>query len=666
VATDKSELALVIRAEIDRAVNDIRRFRAETGKELGQTTAGAGQATAAFGKLRNLLGVIGVGFSLTQVIGQMRAAVREAAEAERVEGRLAAVLQATGRAADFSAEQLLRFGDNLAATTRFTDEEAKGAITTLLTFTNIAAGAFDDTLRVAADLAAVMETDLRVAAETLGKVITSPEKGFGLLGRKVQDLTDAQKELVKQMLRTGDVAGAQAFILRELEARVGGAAAGENTGLFKATNDVSKAWDDMLEAFGRTPAARQGTIATLGAITFALRALEGQAVDAREELERTLGLRGPRALTPEQGGRGPRTVDREAFARAMAEAGAPAVRTAPPASEEFKKALADIERRTALLGKETAAEQLLFDLEHGRFSMLIESERRALLAAAQRFDLRRTQVEREREFTVAAEADLQRQIAAEAEHNRLLEEEADALRDLIDPTRALFAELERINRLRALGKLSQEEFIDATLEAQGRLEEIGRSAGKTADEMEVFFDQMRRNLQTALADEIFDLISGNFDNLGESFVRMLRRMAAELAASQLLKFLQTSFGLLPTPARVAHAGGVVGHAGATRAVSPLWFAAAPRLHAGGVAGLRPGEVPIIAQRGEVILPADALHGAAAPPVRVVVENRGTPIEATGAQVTLDPEAMVVRVVTQDLQRGGPLSGAFSRRFGGRR
>src|SRR5690606_25261381 len=54
-------------------------------------------------------------------------------------------------------------------------------------------------------------------------------------------------------------------------------------------------------------------------------------------------------------------------------------------------------------------------------------------------------------------------------------------------------------------------------------------------------------------------------------------------------------------ANVLHAGGVVGSPGPGRMVPALAFAGAPRLHAGGWAGLKPDEVPAILQRGERVL-----------------------------------------------------------------
>ena len=42
----------------------------------------------------------------------------------------------------------------------------------------------------------------------------------------------------------------------------------------------------------------------------------------------------------------------------------------------------------------------------------------------------------------------------------------------------------------------------------------------------------------------------------------------------------------------------------SKAVSPLAFVAAPRYHSGGIVGLEPGKVPIIAKEGEEVLRRD--------------------------------------------------------------
>jgi hypothetical protein len=78
-------------------------------------------------------------------------------------------------------------------------------------------------------------------------------------------------------------------------------------------------------------------------------------------------------------------------------------------------------------------------------------------------------------------------------------------------------------------------------------------------------------------------------------------------------------------ASVLHAGGLVGLPGPGRMVPALAFAGAPRMHAGGWAGLRPDEVPAILQRGERVLSrkeAGGYAGGSAPPsVNVTIMAR---------------------------------------------
>jgi len=77
---------------------------------------------------------------------------------------------------------------------------------------------------------------------------------------------------------------------------------------------------------------------------------------------------------------------------------------------------------------------------------------------------------------------------------------------------------------------------------------------------------------------------------------------------------------------ILHSGGVAGRDGYghSRAVSPSVFAGARRYHKGGIAGLVPGEVPAILQKGEVVLPrgAKTAAGGVSAPVSIAIDARG--------------------------------------------
>ena len=74
-------------------------------------------------------------------------------------------------------------------------------------------------------------------------------------------------------------------------------------------------------------------------------------------------------------------------------------------------------------------------------------------------------------------------------------------------------------------------------------------------------------------------------------------------------------------ADVLHAGGMVGAAGPSRMVPAMTFAAAPRMHGGGMAGLRHDEVPAILQRGERVLSRREAQSYGAGGVNVTIMAR---------------------------------------------
>ncbi len=118
----------------------------------------------------------------------------------------------------------------------------------------------------------------------------------------------------------------------------------------------------------------------------------------------------------------------------------------------------------------------------------------------------------------------------------------------------------------------------------------------------------------------------NFRDLVTSLIADLAKLAARRfilgpIANALSGALSGGGGIF---ADVLHAGGLVGAPGPGRMVPALAFSAAPRMHSGGWAGLRPDEVPAILQRGERVLSrreAAGYGGASAPTVNVTINAR---------------------------------------------
>lgn len=206
--------------------------------------------------------------------------------------------------------------------------------------------------------------------------------------------------------------------------------------------------------------------------------------------------------------------------------------------------------------------------------------------------------------------------AADEEHRQWLEsldQAARVVRDMLDPLEPLRREMEQLNVLLDYGKLSWDEWAEATLRVQERMDEMVNKSEETKDGMDQFAVQAARNIQSAFADFLFDPFSQGIDGMLYGFVQAVHRMVSEALAAKLANklfgenfskggdlggvfggFLQSVFSF--------HQGGIVGAGGAAMRVSPLLFANAPRYHAGGISGLRPDEEAAIVKKGEEILP----------------------------------------------------------------
>src|SRR3972149_5101449 len=137
-------------------------------KGVDSGVLGVGKNFKAFGAI---LGGLGVGAVLGTLAAGLRAVFRETSEAERIEGKLNAVLKATGGAAGLTAVKLNDMADALARTTEFDDEALKEAMTVLLTFPKVGSQVFGSAISLATDLSVVMGGDLSGAARAVGKAL---------------------------------------------------------------------------------------------------------------------------------------------------------------------------------------------------------------------------------------------------------------------------------------------------------------------------------------------------------------------------------------------------------------------------------------------------------------------------------------------------------------
>lgn len=223
---------------------------------------------------------------------------------------------------------------------------------------------------------------------------------------------------------------------------------------------------------------------------------------------------------------------------------------------------------------------------------------------------------------------------AEAEAQEDLNAKQKALNDLLEERRAkvelIQAQLDagQLTGAEAQGQMAQvydnlsdkitaayeallkfaKEMKDPTLLAQ--VEALGVNLNEVknnADEAgKVWEERFAEGASGALADALTG-VKDLDDAMREFFAGFLRDIAQAIIKKQILNAIDSGsglggiFGFLG--GLTAHTGAVVGRPGGSggRSLPASVFAAAPRYHNGGIAGLQPNEVPAVLQRGEEVL-----------------------------------------------------------------
>lgn len=174
-----------------------------------------------------------------------------ALEADKIQtqavANLEAVLKSTGAAAGFTSQQLQGMASDLQNVTTFGDEATIQAQAVLATFTQIKGDIFSEAIATAQDLSTVLGQDLQSSIVQMGKALNDPINGITALSRVGVSFSQEQKALIKSLVETGDVAGAQRVILAELALEFGGAATAQAKTLAGQIQQLKNSFGDLLE-----------------------------------------------------------------------------------------------------------------------------------------------------------------------------------------------------------------------------------------------------------------------------------------------------------------------------------------------------------------------------------------------------------------------------------
>lgn len=194
------------------------------------------------------LGAVVAGFSFAKII-------EETAESEAAFSALDNAVRNNAGAAGTTTKELEELSGQLQRMTTYSDDAVQGAQALLLSFRQIRGDQFDLAQIAVLDLATALKKDLSSAATLVGRALADPEKGMAALSRAGVVLSDSQKKLVKDLADSGKLAEAQSILLKELEARFGGAAEAARNNFSGALIGVKNAFGNLLEVRSGLPGA---------------------------------------------------------------------------------------------------------------------------------------------------------------------------------------------------------------------------------------------------------------------------------------------------------------------------------------------------------------------------------------------------------------------------
>jgi hypothetical protein len=192
------------------------------------------EASAGLGNLSSALGALGTAglavaaAGITAIGVGIANGVGDAQEARKLYASTEQTIKTMGDAAGVSAQHVVDLATNLSdasGKSLFGDDQIQQSENLLLTFGNIKGETFDLATALTTDLAQALGGAPADQAMMLGKALNDPIKGISALGKAGLTFSEEQKAAIAAMVKSGDVAGAQAIIIKELNAQVGGQAA---------------------------------------------------------------------------------------------------------------------------------------------------------------------------------------------------------------------------------------------------------------------------------------------------------------------------------------------------------------------------------------------------------------------------------------------------------
>lgn len=215
--------------------NEFSNIGGPVGQSMGQGMMGSLKSLA--GPMAAIVGGVAIGNFTRDIVSAAQAEVEQNARINQIASSMGLFGENAGKV----SQRLIDLAQAQALNKGLDEDSIKNTQAKLLTFKELAAtagdmgGMFDRATMAAMDLAAAGFGSAEGNAVALGKALNDPIQGMASLGRMGVQFTDEQKAMIEAMVTAGDMAGAQALMMKELETQVGGTAEATSTNADKMT-----------------------------------------------------------------------------------------------------------------------------------------------------------------------------------------------------------------------------------------------------------------------------------------------------------------------------------------------------------------------------------------------------------------------------------------------
>ena len=215
--------------------------------------------SSSFSVLRSQMLIVSFGMRTFQ--GVVKSLIDEQIEMEGAQSRLQAALNTTGHQTNETVESLSKYASALQDTTGVSDGLMVSNMAFLTTFTNIKGTLSDGTsvfrkaaetvldLTAAASQGRITFETLRTNTTQLGKALNDPIKGMTALSKAGTTFDDSTKSLVKTLVLSGNLLGAQELILKEINKQYSGTAGIDS--YEKRSRELGSAVGDLQKKIGK-------------------------------------------------------------------------------------------------------------------------------------------------------------------------------------------------------------------------------------------------------------------------------------------------------------------------------------------------------------------------------------------------------------------------------